>query len=84
MSEHQREVTDTEQTTWTCVQAYAGVGDSEAAQALEEKRAAEGRGVPVVCTPSGGAQSVRLELTHDWATALSDDTLLAEIEAHRP
>jgi hypothetical protein len=83
MTETQREVTDAEQTAWSCVQAYAGMGDGEAAQALEEKRAAEGRGVPVVCTPSGGAQSVRLELTHDWATTLSDDALLAEIQAHR-
>jgi hypothetical protein len=83
MAENQREVTDAEQTTWSCVQAYAGMVDGEAAQALEEKRAAEGRGVPVVCTPSGGAQSVRLELTHDWATTLSDDDLLAEIQARR-
>jgi hypothetical protein len=83
MAENQREVTDAEQTTWSCVQAYAGVGDGEAAQALEEKRAAEGRGVPVVCTPSGGAQSVRLELAHDWATTLSDDALLVEIHSHR-
>jgi hypothetical protein len=83
MTDNQREVTDTEQTTWSCVQAYAGVGDSDAAQALEEKRAAEGRGVPVVCTPSGGAQSVRLELTHDWATALSDDALLEKIQSRR-
>lgn len=83
MTDNQREVTDAEQTTWTCVQAYAGMGDGEAAQALEEKRAAEGRGVPVVCTPSGGSQSVRLELAHDWETSLSDDDLLAQIQARR-
>ena len=83
MTENQREVTDAEGTTWVCVQAYAGVGDGEAAQALEEKRAAEGRGVPVVCTPSGGAQSVRVELAHDWIETLPDDALLSEIEAHR-
>lgn len=83
MTENPREVTDAEQTTWSCVQAYAGVGDGEAAQALEERRAAEGRGVPVVCTPSGGEQSVRLELAHDWAATLSDDALLAEIQARR-
>ena len=84
MADNQREVSDAEGTTWSCVQAYAGVGDGEAAQALEEKRAAEGRGVPVVCTPSGGAQSVRLELAHDWVEALADDALLAEIQARRP
>lgn len=79
----QREVTDGEQVTWTCVQAYAGLGESAAAAALEERRAAEGRGVPVVCTPTGGAQSVRLELAGDWLESMSDESLLAEIEAKR-
>ena len=83
MSETQREVTDTEQTKWTCVQAYAGLGESAAAEALEERRAREGRPVPVVCTPTGGAQSVRLELAHDWTEALSDDELLSRISSAR-
>lgn len=78
-----REVTDREQTVWSCVQAYAGMGESAAAEAMLEKRAAEGRGVPVVCTPTGGAQSVRLELPADWAERLSDEELLARIEAAR-
>jgi len=83
MTDNGREVIDGEQTTWSCVQAYAGMGESAAAEALEEKRAAEGRGVPVVCTPSGGAQSVRLELPRDWTERLSDDALLAQIAARR-
>lgn len=81
MSDTQREVVDAAQVAWTCVQAYAGVGDNAAAHALEERRAAEGRGVPVVCTPSGGAQSVRLELAADWSESLSDEALVAKIEA---
>ena len=83
MAESQREVTDAAQTKWTCVQAYAGLGQSAAAETILEQRAADGRGVPVVCTPSGGAQSVRLELEADWASALSDDALVAAIEARR-
>ncbi len=81
--DNQREVTDADQVTWTCVQAYAGLGDGAAAEALEEKRVAEGRGVPVVCTPTGGAQSVRLELADDWLEAVPDDELLAHIERRR-
>ena len=83
MPDHQREVTDAEQVIWTCVQAYAGLGESAAAEALEERRAAEGRGVPVVCTPTGGSQSVRLELGSDWIDSMSDEDLLAKIEARR-
>lgn len=83
MAENEREVTDAEQTKWTCVQAYAGLGDGAAAEALAERLATDGRPVPVVCTPTGGAQSVRLELSHDWVDALSDDDLLSRIEAQR-
>jgi hypothetical protein len=74
-----REVTDADGTTWSCVQAFAGLGDGAAAQAAAE-RAAEGDGtVAVVCTPGGGAQSVRLSLPADWAHALDDGALLAAI-----
>ena len=83
MADNQREVTDDEQTKWTCVQAYAGLGEGAAAEALAEKLASDGRPVPVVCTPTGGAQSVRLELSHDWVGALSDDDLLSQIRAQR-
>lgn len=51
----------------------------------EEKRdAASVEGAPhlveVVCTPSGGAQTVRLELPGDWENKLSDEDVLKEIE----
>jgi hypothetical protein len=73
-----REVTDDE-TTWSCVQAFAGLGDSPAAQKAAE-RVAEGEGkVAVVATPSGGAQSVRMELDPGWADEMSDEALVAAI-----
>jgi hypothetical protein len=39
--------------------------------------------VTVVCTPSGGAKSVRLELARGWETALGDEELLREVESNR-
>jgi hypothetical protein len=76
----QREVQDAENITWTCVQAFAGTSGQAAAEAAERVESADGK-VPVVCTPSGGKQSVRLELDKDWAEELSDKNLLAAIEA---
>ena len=75
----QRDVTDEEQTTWSCVQAFSGTGDSAAARAAAERIAGEDGKVAVVCTPGGGAQSVRLELDPGWEESLSDDVLLGAI-----
>ena len=74
----QREVTDSENVKWTCVQAFAALGETAAAEAAEKVGASNGK-VPVVCTPSGGAQSVRVELPDNWAEALSDEELVAAI-----
>ena len=76
-----RTVTDGDNVVWTCVQAYAGLTesrrtDADAVLATEE-------GVAVVCTPNGGAQSVRVELRASWAQDLSDNDLLASIERAR-
>lgn len=71
-----REVTDGEGTTWSCVEAYAGLsedGKSELAKVEGTDR------YRVVCTPSGGAQSVELELPAGWEEGLSDEELAAEI-----
>ena len=79
----EREVTDAENTTWSCVQAFSGLGGGAAADAAAE-RVAEGDGkVAVVATPRGGAQSVRLELPRGWTDAMSDDQLLEAIAAAR-
>lgn len=74
----QREVQDDENTIWTCVQALSGLSGEAAEEAAERIESKEGT-VPVVCTPSGGAQSVRLELPKDWAEKMSDEDLLKAI-----
>jgi hypothetical protein len=77
----QREITDPNGITWTCVQAFTGLSDQP-----EHQEAAQVKGQAdtywVVCTPSGGAQTVRLKLSGDWETAYSDEALLHEIEEH--
>lgn len=75
-----REVTDREGVTWACVQAYDGLtqkGENEDAARVE----GGGDLFHVVCTPSGGAQTVRLQLRGDWEESLGDEELLREIEA---
>jgi hypothetical protein len=79
----QREVQDEENTTWTCVQALSGLSGEAAEKAAERVESAEGT-VPVVCTPSGGKQSVRLVFPKDWAERLSDADLLAAIAVAEP
>lgn len=77
-----RELTDGEGTTWACAEAYAGLEESGAGGKLA--RAAGGDGpCDVVCTPSGGAQTVRLRLARGWESGLSDEELLREIKARR-
>lgn len=77
-----REITDTDGITWTCAQAYAGLSDQThndtAAQVSGQKDT-----YWVVCTPSGGAKSVRLKLQGDWETSYSDEALLNEIASQQ-
>ncbi|MGV3538426.1 MAG: hypothetical protein ACO1OQ_01360 [Rufibacter sp.] len=75
----QREVTDQDNLTWTCVQAYAGLQGQAAEKATELAESAEGT-VTVVCTPSGQAQTVRLDLPKTWLESLSDEELVRQIE----
>ena len=79
----EREVTDRDGTSWSCVQAFSGVGGGAAAEAAAARIASAPGAVAVVCTPSGGVQSVRLELPAGWADDLSDDDLLAAVAAKR-
>lgn len=75
-----REVSDAEGITWTCIQAFTGLGnDSEKTDAARVDGTRNQ--VHVVCTPSGGAKSVRLELSGDWETSLPDDDLLQAIRS---
>lgn len=78
-----REINDSDGTTWTLVEAYAGLKqDGE-----EKTDAARVEGAPdrvhVVATPSGGAQTVRLQLKSDWEETAPDEDLLEEIESNR-
>ena len=76
-----RTVTDRDDLVWTCVQAYAGLTASRRDEA--DSVLATDERVAVVCTPSGGAQSVRVELRSNWLDELSDSELLAAIERAR-
>ena len=71
-----REVTDGEGIAWTCIQAFAGLGNDPEKQ--EAARLDGSDEVQVVCTPSGGARSRRLALPPDWET-MEDDALLRAI-----
>jgi len=77
-----REIADTEGITWTCIQAYSGL-----TEVTENQDAAQVKGQEdsywVVCTPSGGAKSVRLQLPGDWESSYSDEDLLNEIAAQQ-
>jgi hypothetical protein len=81
MSGIPREVTDLEQIRWSCVEAYSGLNGERGETAA--KLAANGDGtVAVVCTPSGGAQSLRLDLPAAW-DELSEEDLVAAIARAR-
>jgi hypothetical protein len=69
-----REVTDSDGITWSCIQAFAGLGNDPEKTDAARVDGAEDH-VHVVCTPSGGAKSVRLELPGDWERTMSDDAL---------
>lgn len=71
-----REVTDGEGTTWSCVEAYAGLSEDGKSDAARVEGTDHYR---VVCTPSGGATSVELELPGGWDESLSDEELVREI-----
>jgi len=63
--------------TWSCVQALSGVTGEAAAAA--QRKMDEQTQVPVVCTPRGAAQSVRLQLDPDWVDNASDEQLAKAI-----
>lgn len=80
----ERTVSDRDGNTWSCVEAFTGLSDQES----QHSEAAQVKGQEdtywVVCTPSGGAQSVRLKLSGDWRNAYSDEALLQEIAEQSP
>lgn len=76
----QREVQAEDGTRWTCVQALGGV-EGEVAEAAAERVEGDDGKVPVVCTPSGGAETMRVRLAAGWEETVSDEALLAAIAA---
>ena len=77
-----REVKDGEGITWSGIQAFSGLGGSEDKEKAEAARVDGTRNrFHVVCTPSGGAKSVRVELPGGWEEKLSDEELLKAIHA---
>lgn len=70
----QREVTDKENIKWVCVQAYAGLEGKNQDKAAELSQTNDGK-VPVVCTPTGGAKSVRITVDKNWEELPDEDLL---------
>ncbi|MGQ0652505.1 MAG: AI-2E family transporter [Betaproteobacteria bacterium] len=79
----EREVTDGGQLKWSCVQAYGGSSETKRADAGADLATDDNGMVAVVCTPSAGAQSVRVELSRGWQADLADAELLAAIARAR-
>ena len=76
-----REVETKDGITWRCVQIFAGVSKNHVEIAKEVLGDPEN--VIVVCTPSGGAQSVRISLPNTWKEKTSDEELVQAIEQQR-
>ncbi len=76
----QKEVTDKNNTRWTCVQAYGGLSEKNVEKATELTEDREGE-ITVVCTPSGGAQTVRLKLKENWEEMPDEELLEAIVSA---
>ncbi|RYD81466.1 MAG: hypothetical protein EOP84_10960 [Verrucomicrobiaceae bacterium] len=78
----ERIVTDPDGTQWTCIQALGGVNGASADEVADRLESEAGT-IPVVCTPNGGAQSVRLELDRSWEEKVDDEGLLQAISETR-
>ncbi len=74
----QKEVTDSNGTRWVCVQAFSDTYEELAKKAAEI--ANEDGKMAVVCTPSGGAQTVRLQLNVNWENELDEEQLVKAIQ----
>lgn len=61
------------------MQAFSGMSKDKTEKATELAEDKRGQ-VTVVCTPSGGAQTVRLQLDENWNESISDETLIKAIE----
>ena len=73
-----REITDDNGITWSCIQAFAGLGNDP--EKTDAARVSGSDRLRVVCTPSGGAASIRLELRDGWEAGMPDGDLLQAIQ----
>ena len=78
----EQEITDGNGITWVCIQAYSGISHNAENQDAAQVKGQEDR-YWVVCTPSGGAKSVRLKLQGEWEKSYSDQMLLNEIQGQQ-
>jgi hypothetical protein len=70
-----REITDGNGIIWSCIQAFAGLGNDAAAARIDGMADR----FHVVCTPSGGARLVRIALPGGWEGDCPDEEILAAI-----
>lgn len=75
-----RDLTDADGIAWSCVQAFAGLGGGADKTDAARVRGSDDR-LHVICTPSGAARSVRLELPEAWEAELTDEQLVGAIRA---
>ncbi len=78
-----RDVADADGVTWSCIQAFAGLSDAPATMDAARVEGSADR-LHVVCTPSGGARSVRIELPEGWEGNLPDSVIRAAIRSALP
>ncbi|HYX33940.1 MAG TPA: hypothetical protein VE954_12560 [Oligoflexus sp.] len=74
-----REITDRNHVIWQCTQVFSGANPKLAGRAACLAKEDDGS-LSIVCTPSGGEQTVRLQLKEDWYDQMSDDDLRKAIE----
>ena len=81
VSMKQRQVQDDDNLIWDCVEALSRSSPEMGDKTKVNKNA--NAPVTVVCTPSGGAQTVRLTVSPDCLQKLSDEKLLEKINRER-
>jgi hypothetical protein len=73
------EISDAEGRTWSCVQAVVGFGNDPEKANTARMHGERGR-LDVVCTPNGGAKSVRIDLAGGWEEGMSDGGMLKAVQ----
>ncbi len=77
-----REVTDKEGIAWSCKEAYSGLSEHPENHEKAQVKKTD-NSYWVVCTPEGGAKSVRLQLEGEWEKTCSNEALLSSIKSQQ-